>query len=46
VIRPRRGPFEAGDQIQLTDPKGRQHLIVLQPGKTFHTHRGSLATTT
>src|SRR6516164_6990922 len=43
VIRPRRGPFEAGDQIQLTDPKGRQHLIVLQPGKTFHTHRGSLA---
>ena len=43
MIRPRRGPFEAGDQIQLTDPKGRQHLIVLQPGKTFHTHRGSLA---
>ena len=42
-MRPRRGPFEAGDQIQLTDPKGRQHLIVLQPGKTFHTHRGSLA---
>jgi tRNA (adenine57-N1/adenine58-N1)-methyltransferase len=43
VIRQRRGPFEAGDQIQLTDPKGRQHLVVLQPGKTFHTHRGSLA---
>jgi tRNA (adenine57-N1/adenine58-N1)-methyltransferase catalytic subunit len=43
VIRQRRGPFEAGDQIQLTDPKGRQHLVVLQPGKMFHTHRGSLA---
>jgi tRNA (adenine57-N1/adenine58-N1)-methyltransferase catalytic subunit len=43
VTRPRRGPFAAGDQIQLTDPKGRQHLVVLQPGKSFHTHRGSLA---
>jgi tRNA (adenine57-N1/adenine58-N1)-methyltransferase catalytic subunit len=38
----RRGPFEAGDQVQLTDPKGRMHQIVLQPGGTFHTHRGSL----
>jgi tRNA (adenine57-N1/adenine58-N1)-methyltransferase catalytic subunit len=43
VIRPRRGPFAVGDQVQLTDPKGRQHLVVLQPGKLFHTHRGSLA---
>jgi tRNA (adenine57-N1/adenine58-N1)-methyltransferase catalytic subunit len=32
----------AGDQVQLTDPKGRMHQIVLQPGGTFHTHRGSL----
>jgi tRNA (adenine57-N1/adenine58-N1)-methyltransferase len=39
----RRGPFEAGDQVQLTDPKGRMHQIVLQPGGTFHTHRGSLS---
>ena len=38
----RRGPFAAGDQVQLTDPKGRMHQIVLQPGGTFHTHRGSL----
>jgi tRNA (adenine57-N1/adenine58-N1)-methyltransferase len=38
----RRGPFEAGDQVQLTDPKGRMHQIVLQPGGTYHTHRGSL----
>ncbi len=37
-----RGPFESGDQVQLTDPKGRMHQIVLQPGGTFHTHRGSL----
>jgi tRNA (adenine57-N1/adenine58-N1)-methyltransferase len=43
VIRQRRGPFAPGDQVQLTDPKGRQHLVVLQPGKSFHTHRGSLA---
>jgi tRNA (adenine57-N1/adenine58-N1)-methyltransferase catalytic subunit len=43
VIRQRRGPFAPGDQVQLTDPKGRQHLVVLQPGTSFHTHRGSLA---
>ena len=43
MTRPRRGPFSAGDQVQLTDPKGRQHLVVLEPGKVFHTHRGSLA---
>jgi tRNA (adenine57-N1/adenine58-N1)-methyltransferase len=42
VIRQRRGPFTPGDQVQLTDPKGRQHLLVLQPGKSFHTHRGAL----
>jgi len=39
----RRGPFAAGDLVQLTDPKGRMHQIVLQPGLTFHTHRGSLS---
>jgi len=36
----RRGPLRAGDKVQLTDPKGRHHTIVLTPGKTFHTHRG------
>jgi tRNA (adenine57-N1/adenine58-N1)-methyltransferase len=41
VITRRRGPFVAGDQVQLTDPKGRRHLVLLQPGRTFHTHRGS-----
>ena len=29
--------------MQLTDPKGRMHQIVLQKGATFHTHRGSLS---
>ena len=43
MIRQRRGPFAPGDQVQLTDPKGRQHLVVLQPSRSFHTHRGSLA---
>ncbi|MGH3280411.1 MAG: tRNA (adenine-N1)-methyltransferase, partial [Trebonia sp.] len=41
--RTQRGPFAAGDQVQLTDPKGRMHQIVLSAGGTFHTHRGSLA---
>ena len=39
----RRGPFRPGDRVQLTDPKGRMHTIVLEPGKAFHTHRGRLA---
>ncbi|MGL4743914.1 MAG: tRNA (adenine-N1)-methyltransferase [Dermatophilaceae bacterium] len=38
----RRGPFAAGDRVQLTDPKGRLHTITLSPGKQFHTHRGHL----
>jgi tRNA (adenine57-N1/adenine58-N1)-methyltransferase catalytic subunit len=43
VIKQPRGPFAAGDQVQLTDPKGRRHRVVLEPGRSFHTHRGSLA---
>ncbi|MGN6333504.1 MAG: tRNA (adenine-N1)-methyltransferase [Motilibacteraceae bacterium] len=39
----RRGPFRVGDQVQLTDPKGRMHTITLQPGRNFHTHKGSFA---
>jgi tRNA (adenine57-N1/adenine58-N1)-methyltransferase catalytic subunit len=42
MITQPRGPFAPGDQVQLTDPKGRQHRVVLAPGKSFHTHRGSL----
>lgn len=38
----RRGPLRAGETVQLTDPKGRQHLVVLAEGKEFHTHRGSI----
>jgi len=38
--RNRRGPFRAGDRVQLTDPKGRLHTITLQPGREFHTHHG------
>lgn len=41
--RPRRGPFRAGDQVQVTDPKGRRHTITLQAGKEFHTHRGAFS---
>jgi tRNA (adenine57-N1/adenine58-N1)-methyltransferase len=43
VIKRPRGPFEPGDQVQLTDPKGRQHRLVLVAGKIFHTHRGGVA---
>lgn len=39
----RRGPFAAGDRVQLTDPKGRLHTIVLTAGKQFHTHHGAVA---
>ena len=39
----RSGPFAPGEQAQLTDPKGRRHLAILQPGRLFHTHRGSIA---
>lgn len=35
--------FAPGDRVQLTDPKGRMHTIVLEPGKQYHTHRGALA---
>lgn len=35
-------PFAAGERVQLTDPKGRQHTVTLEPGKQFHTHRGAI----
>ena len=43
MTKPRRGPLEAGEPVQLTDPKGRKHLIILRPGASFHTHRGALS---
>ena len=36
------GAFVVGDRVQLTDPKGRLHTVVLEPGKEFHTHRGAI----
>ncbi|MGL5858574.1 MAG: tRNA (adenine-N1)-methyltransferase [Angustibacter sp.] len=41
----RRGPFAAGDRVQLTDPKGRLHTITLDPARQFHTHAGWFAHT-
>jgi tRNA (adenine57-N1/adenine58-N1)-methyltransferase len=43
VINQRHGPFQPGDQVQLTDEKGRRHRLVLAMGHAFHTHRGSVA---
>jgi tRNA (adenine57-N1/adenine58-N1)-methyltransferase len=37
------GPFRAGDQVQLTDPKGRINTITLQAGKLFHSHKGAIS---
>jgi len=42
MTKPRRGPLTAGEPVQLTDPKGRSHLITLRAGASFHTHRGTL----
>jgi tRNA (adenine57-N1/adenine58-N1)-methyltransferase len=35
--------LSAGDIVQITDDRGRHHTLILQPGGTFHTHRGSIA---
>jgi tRNA (adenine57-N1/adenine58-N1)-methyltransferase len=42
VKAPGSGPFEAGERVQLTDPKGRLHTVTLEVGKQFHTHRGAI----
>jgi tRNA (adenine57-N1/adenine58-N1)-methyltransferase catalytic subunit len=42
MAKPRQGPLMAGEPVQLTDPKGRTHLITLKAGASFHTHRGML----
>lgn len=39
----RRGPLRAGERVRLTDPKGRNHNISLESGKTFFTHKGAIA---
>ncbi|MGD0063344.1 MAG: tRNA (adenine-N1)-methyltransferase [Streptosporangiaceae bacterium] len=42
MTKPRQGPLTPGEPVQLTDTKGRSHLITLRAGATFHTHRGAL----
>jgi tRNA (adenine57-N1/adenine58-N1)-methyltransferase catalytic subunit len=39
---PGSGPFQAGERVQLSDPKGRLHTVTLESGKQFHTHRGAI----
>ncbi len=37
-------PFQAGEPVLLIDERrGSRHLVVLRPGKTFHTDRGYIA---
>jgi tRNA (adenine57-N1/adenine58-N1)-methyltransferase len=43
AVRRSSGPFRHGDRVQLTDPKGRRHTVVLEAGAVYHTHRGALA---
>lgn len=38
----RRGLLRAGDRVQIRDPKGRMHTIVLVEGGRFQTNRGTL----
>lgn len=38
----RHGPFQPGDQVQLTDPKNKRHTIRLKEGGIFHTHKGAI----
>ena len=42
MTAPGSGPLQAGERVQLTDPKGRLHTVTLEPGKQFHTHRGAI----
>jgi tRNA (adenine57-N1/adenine58-N1)-methyltransferase catalytic subunit len=42
AVRRQNGPFQAGDRVQLTGPKGRLNTITLEVGGAFHTHRGIL----
>lgn len=38
----RRGPFKVGDQVQLTDPKGKLYTITLVEDREYHTHKGAI----
>jgi tRNA (adenine57-N1/adenine58-N1)-methyltransferase len=39
---PGQRPLQAGERVQLTDPRGRMHTVVLTVGRTFFTHKGSI----
>lgn len=39
----RTGLLQPGERVTLTDPKGRRHSVVLQPGRSFHTTKGGIA---
>lgn len=36
----KRGYFQSGDRVQLTDPKGKLYSFTITPGKEWHTHKG------
>lgn len=36
----KRGLFQVGDRVQLTDPKGKLYSFTITPGKEWHTHKG------
>lgn len=38
----RTGPLQPGERVTLTDPKGRRHSVLLEPGKVFHTTKGGI----
>ncbi|MBA2717083.1 MAG: tRNA (adenine-N1)-methyltransferase [Propionibacteriales bacterium] len=38
-----RGLLQAGERVRLTDPKGRNHSVLLAPGATFFTHKGAIS---
>jgi len=42
VMIPRRGEFRVGDHVQLRGPKGTLHTVTLEPGASFHTHKGQI----
>jgi len=39
----RRGPFAAGERVQLTSERGRLNTVTLAAGGAFHSHRGFIA---
>lgn len=39
----RRGLLRVGDRVVISDVRGRRHVLLLEAGKIFFTHRGALA---